>query len=266
MKLARTYLFVPGNRPERFSKALSAGADVVILDLEDAVSPQDKDEARRAVREWLDPARPVAVRINGTQTPWFEEDAALLRHPAVSAVLLPKAERSEEVSSVRHRAQRPIPVLPIIETARGYAAAQSLAQTEGVQRLVFGSLDFQVDLGIEDEDEALLAFRSGLVLASRLAEIEAPVDGVTPAIDDEDRIRAEALRARRLGFGGKLCIHPRQIPLVQAAFRPSAEEAAWARRVLEAVARSGGAAVAVDGKMVDRPVILRAERILAAGE
>jgi citrate lyase subunit beta/citryl-CoA lyase len=266
MRLARTYLFVPGNRPERFSKALSAGADVVILDLEDAVPPEEKEQARRAVREWLDPARPVVVRINGTQTPWFEEDAALLRHPAVRSALLPKAERSEEVSSVRSRAQRPIPVLPIIETARGYAAAQSLAQTEGVQRLVFGSLDFQVDLGIEGEEDALLAFRSGLVLASRLAEIEAPVDGVTPAIDDKERIRAEALRARHLGFGGKLCIHPRQILIVRAAFQPSAEEAAWARRVLESVARSGGAAVSVDGKMVDRPVILRAERILAACE
>ncbi|WP_142809237.1 HpcH/HpaI aldolase/citrate lyase family protein [Tepidiphilus olei] len=263
MKLARTYLFVPGNRPERFSKALSARADVVILDLEDAVPPEEKAEARRAVREWLDPARPVAVRINAAQTPWFEDDLSLLSQPAVSAVILPKAERSEDIGLVRSRAQRPLPVLPIIETALGYAAAQTLARTEGVQRLVFGSLDFQVDLGIEGEEEALLAFRSGLVLASRLAEIAAPVDGVTPAIDDEERIRAEALRARRLGFGGKLCIHPRQIPIVRAAFQPSAEEMAWARRVLEAVARSGGAAVAVDGKMVDRPVILRAERILA---
>ena len=127
---------------------------------------------------------------------------------------------------------------------------------------VFGSIDFQVDLGMRDalEDE-LLFFRSQLVLTSRLAGLQAPVDGVSTAIDDADQLRDDVLRARRLGFGGKLCIHPRQVASVNRHFAPSAAERAWAQRVLDAAAASGGAAIAVDGKMVDKPVILRAQAI-----
>ena len=146
------------------------------------------------------------------------------------------------------------------------ADALVLARAPRVERLAFGSLDFQLDLGIEGDDDELLSFRSQLVLTSRLAGIAAPIDGVTTSIGDSDRLRAETTRARRLGFGAKLCIHPGQVAIVNAAFAPRDEEIAWAKRVLEAARASEGAAVKVDGKMVDRPVILRAEAIVREAE
>ena len=257
---ARSLLFVPGSRPDRFEKALAAGANAVIIDLEDAVAPADKERAREDVSAWLAPHRAVMVRINGADTAWFRDDLALCCRPGVAAVMLPKAERAEDVAAVRGAGAAT--VLPLIESAAGMAALTAIAAAPGVQRLVFGSIDFQVDLGMRDalEDE-LLFFRSQLVLASRLAGLQAPVDGVSTAIDDVDQLRDDVLRARRLGFGGKLCIHPRQVASVNHHFAPSAAERAWAQRVLEAAAASGGAAIAVDGKMVDKPVILRAQAI-----
>jgi len=144
------------------------------------------------------------------------------------------------------------------------ANAAVLAATAGVTRLVFGSIDFQLDLDIADDDLALLPFRMRLVLASRVAGLPAPVDGVTTALDDEARIEAEARRARSLGFGAKLCIHPKQVAIVNGAFSPAAAELAWAQRVVDAAAAADGAAVAVDGRMVDAPVLARARRLLAA--
>ena len=257
---ARSLLFVPGSRPDRFEKALAAGANAVIIDLEDAVAPADKERAREDVSAWLAPHRAVMVRINGADTAWFGDDLALCRRPGVAAVMLPKAERAEDIAALRGAGAAT--VLPLIESAAGMAALATIAAAPGVQRLVFGSIDFQVDLGMRDalEDE-LLFFRSQLVLASRLAGLQAPVDGVSTAIDDADQLRDDVLRARRLGFGGKLCIHPRQVASVNRHFAPSAAERAWAQRVLEAAAASGGAAIAVDGKMVDKPVILRAQAI-----
>ena len=257
---ARSLLFVPGSRPDRFEKALAAGAHAVIIDLEDAVAPVDKERARTAVSAWLAPHHAVMVRINGADTAWFRDDLALCSRPGVAAVMLPKAERAEDVAAV-HRAGAAT-VLPLIESAAGMAALAAIAAAPGVQRLVFGSIDFQVDLGMRDvlEDE-LLFFRSQLVLVSRLAGLQAPVDGVSTAIDDADQLRDDVLRARRLGFGGKLCIHPRQVASVNRHFAPSEAERAWAQRVLDAAAASGGAAIAVDGKMVDKPVILRAQAI-----
>ena len=256
----RSYLFVPADRPERIAKALASGADAVIVDLEDAVAPAAKDAAREALRGWLAQAdRRVVVRINGVDTPWFGADRALCRDAGVAAVMLPKAERAGDLAFEGK------PVLPLIETAVGIDALREIASAPGVERLVFGSIDFQLDLGIEGDGEELLLFRSQLVLASRLAGLAPPVDGVSPAIDDTAALQANALRARRLGFGAKLCIHPRQVDVVNRALGPSDEELAWARRVLEASEKAGGAAVAVDGRMVDRPVILRAQALLRQG-
>jgi citrate lyase subunit beta/citryl-CoA lyase len=258
---ARSYLFVPGTRPERFDKALACGAHAVIVDLEDAVAPGDKDRARATVGEWLEGSRPVLVRINGAGTPWFEADLALCSRPGLAGVLLPKAEQAVQVAKVHRASARGVPVLPIVETAAGMWNARALAEAPGVVRLVFGSLDFQVDLNLRDDD--LLAYRASLVLASRVAGRPAPVDGVTTAIDDEERLRHDTDRSRALGFGAKLCIHPKQVPIVNAAFRPTEAEIAWAQRVVAADAASQGAAVAVDGRMVDRPVLLQARSILA---
>lgn len=262
----RSYLFVPANRPDRFEKALTSHADAVIIDLEDAVPPDDKSTARHAVAAWLSPAHPVIIRVNGSDTPWLREDLTLARLPGVVGVMLPKAEKIDDVFTVACVGAGTA-VLPMIETAVGLANAQTIARARGVERLVFGSIDFQLDLGISGDDVELAPYRAQLVLASRLAGIAAPVDGVSTSIDDVESLKGDAQRARRQGFGAKLCIHPRQIETVNAAFGPSADEVSWAQRVLEAAARSGGAAVSVEGRMVDRPVMMRAQAIVQeAGE
>lgn len=259
----RSYLFVPADRPERFAKALQAGADAVIVDLEDAVAPAAKSAARDALANWLagPDAAPVLLRINGAHAEDFADDLRLCAHPRLAGVMLPKAETADGVARVAAAAPGK-PILPLIETAAGYEAARAVAAAPGVQRLAFGSIDFQADLGIEGDDDALLCFRSGLVLASRLAGRESPVDGVTTAIGDDAAIEADTARALRLGFGAKLCIHPKQVAAVHRAFAPTPAQVDWARRVLAAADASGGAAVAVDGKMVDTPVLLRARRLL----
>jgi citrate lyase subunit beta/citryl-CoA lyase len=266
-EVTRAWLFVPGDRPERFDKALAAGADQVIVDLEDAVAPDAKVAARTALVAWLAGAAArgvpgVAVRLNAADTAWFADDLAVLDQPAVAAVVLPKAEDPAVLALLS--ARRPgLALVPLVESAAGLAAARALAAVPGVERLAFGHLDFQVDLGLRDAGEDdLLPFRCELVLASRLARIAPPLDGVTTALDAPERLAADVARARRLGFGGKLCIHPKQVAGVRAGFAPAAADIAWAQRVLAAAAASGGAAVAVDGRMVDRPVLLRAEAIL----
>lgn len=260
----RSYLFVPADRPERIAKALASGADAVIVDLEDAVAPQAKDAARATLAAWLAtaPAAPgVVVRINGADSPFFEADLAACAAPAVSAVMLPKAGQDGDLAAVG-RALPGKPVIALVETAEGFDRLREIARTPGVVRLAFGTIDFQLDLGIAGDGEALLAFRSRFVLESRLARLPAPVDGVTTTVDDADRVAQDALASRRLGFGAKLCIHPRQVDAVNRSFSPSAADLDWARRVIAAAEQAGGAAVAVDGKMVDRPVLLRAEALL----
>ena len=260
--LARSYLFVPADRPERFAKAQASGADAVIIDLEDAVAPHAKATAREALANWLDTdQRPVVVRVNGVDTPWFADDLALATRPNVTAVMLPKAERADDLARVR-AAVPSVALLPLVETADGIDRVREIAVAAGVQRLAFGSIDLQHDLGIGGDGEELLMFRSQLVLASRLAQLAPPVDGVSIAIDDRIALQADAQRARRLGFGGKLCIHPRQVAPVNEAFTPAASEIAWAQRVVAAAAHAEGAAVAVDGQMVDKPVLLRAQALL----
>lgn len=258
----RSYLFVPGTRPDRFDKAIASGADQVILDLEDAVADDRKAEARDAVAAWLKPGTPVAVRINGPTTPWFDDDLALCRQAGVAAVSVPKVDGVDQIRAADAALDGATMILPFIETAAGFHAAESVARAPRVARLLFGSIDFQLDVGIPGEDEALLLFRSQLVLVSRLAGLAAPVDGVTTVFDTLEPVEADARRAQRMGFGGKLCIHPRQVAVVNACFRPTDDEIAWARRVIASEGASGNA-VALSGEMVDRPVVARARAILA---
>ena len=260
---ARSYLFVPGDRPERFDKAWASQADAVIIDLEDAVAPEKKLLARTAIAAWLNPARPVWVRVNATDSEWFEGDVALALQPGLAGLMVPKAEELS-ASFIAMCGERGLAILPIIETAVGMRNAEKLAATAHVSRLAFGTIDFQVDLDIVGDDDALLAFRSHLVLVSRLAGIAAPIDGVTTSIDDLELLRADTSRSRRLGFGAKLCIHPSQVDEVHRVLAPSEAERDWARRVLQVIEASNGAAVALDGKMIDRPVWLKAVRIAAA--
>jgi citrate lyase subunit beta/citryl-CoA lyase len=259
----RSYLFVPGNRPERFAKAHRSGADAVVVDLEDAVAPAGKSAARDLVAAALDPATPVVLRINAAGTPWFADDLELCRLPGVAAVMLPKAEGIDAACSIVETTYRD--VLALVESAAGIDTVRAIARVPGVVRLVFGSLDLQADLGIEGDDDALLAFRSELVLASRLGGLAAPVDGVTPAIDDTARLATDAARARRLGFGAKLCIHPTQVDAVNLAFTPTPAQLDWARRVLEGWHAADGGVFTLDGRMVDAPVHRLAVALLARG-
>src|SRR6185312_7400373 len=252
----RTYLFVPGNRPDRFAKAYASGADAVIIDLEDAVPSAERAAARENVARWLSAEHPVFIRVNGAGTEWFRDDVSICRAPGVAGVVLPKAERVEDVEAAGAS------VLPIVETARGFWNLTALAHSRAVQRLMFGSIDFQIDLGIHGEGEELLFCRSQLVLVSRVAGLPAPVDGITTTFDSPEPVRADTQRARRLGFGATLCLHPKQIAPVNECFGSTPEEAAWAQRVVEASSRAGGAAVSLDGEMIDRPVLARALEIL----
>jgi citrate lyase subunit beta/citryl-CoA lyase len=242
---------------------VASGADAVIVDLEDAVSHERKEAARQFVREWLSIEHPVYLRVNGSDTSWFKADLELCGHPGVVAIVLPKAREVEEMKILRLIGGGK-PLLPMIESARGFANIGALAAQPGVERLLFGTYDFRLDLGIEGDGEELLYFRSQLVLTSRLAGLQAPVDGVTTEINDADRIRSDSMAARRLGFGGKLCIHPNQVAPVNECFGPSAEDIAWAERVMEASGAATGGAIALDGKMIDRPIMLKAEAILRA--
>jgi len=263
----RTYLFVPGNRPERFAKALGSGADRVVLDPEDAVALPAKAEARDAIARWsaqasdADRAR-VVVRINDAQAPAFADDLRLLRDARIESVMLPKAESAEHVEAV----QAVVPhatVLPLIESALGVANVQQVAPAEGVARLVFGTLDYALDLDLDiaESPDGLANAASVLAIASRIAGLSAPVAGVTPQLDDEQRLLADLAWSRLYGFGAKLCIHPRQVAPIHAALTPSAQAIDLARRVLAAEAASPGAA-RLDGRMIDRPVVLQARRTL----
>ncbi|MGL6111143.1 MAG: HpcH/HpaI aldolase/citrate lyase family protein [Rubrivivax sp.] len=270
--IPRSYLFVPGNRAERFDKAIASGADAVVLDLEDAVTPQDKAGARDAVARYLAAAdhtlrQHLVVRINDQDTPWFDADLAMLAAAQARCVMLPKAEAVTTVARVRS-ASPDIEVLALIESARGVLNAEALAGAVGVVRLVFGTLDFALDLELVDDPLAgplgLDAAASWLAWSSRSAELPSPVAGVTPDIDDPARLRADFARARAHGFGAKLCIHPKQVAVVHEALAPGAAELDWARRVVAAAEGSAGA-VRVDGRMVDKPVLQRALRLLARG-
>jgi len=264
---ARTYLFVPGTRPERFGKALASGADNVVVDLEDAVGPDDKANARSAIATWMQSATQtdrsrIVVRINDAASPWFAADLAVLAGMGATAVLLPKAESPAQVAETR-RALPGASILALIESARGVSDVEHIAAA-GVQRLVFGTLDFALDLDMDiSTDAAGLAYAaSRIAIASRLAGLPPPVAGVTPQLDDEERLLSDLADARRFGFGAKLCIHPRQVRPIHAALHPSAQALDWAQRVLAADAASPGVA-RLDGRMIDRPVVLQAQRTLA---
>lgn len=257
---ARSFLFVPGHRPERFEKAAASGADQIVIDLEDAVGPADKDMARAAAVAWLNAGHTAIVRINTVDSPWFADDLTAMS-AAGGVVMLPKAD-AEALAALRSVLPR-IPVVALVETPRGIAALDALATAPGVIRLAFGHLDFCAEAGLPVDSPALLPVRVQILMASRLADLPAPVDGVTLALDDPAEIAADTATARRLGFGAKLCIHPRQVGAVNQGFLPSADELDRARRIIAAIAASGGAAVQVDGKMVDRPMIRHAEALLA---
>ncbi|OJT98806.1 MAG: CoA ester lyase [Rhizobium sp. 63-7] len=255
------FLFVPADRPERFAKAAASGADAVIIDLEDAVPAHAKAGARDGLGLALGDthrAAPIFVRVNGAETAWHDGDVAAIAALPIDGVILPKAEGAADIAALRKRL--PKPIIAIVESARGLSAVDEIAVA--ADRLAFGSIDFAADLGCAHNREALLFARGRIVLAARLAKAPTPIDGVTLAIGETTLIEDDMRYGASLGFGGKLLIHPRQIEPARKGLAPGAEELAWALRIVASV--EDGAARAVDGAMVDLPVLTRARQIVRA--
>lgn len=268
LSLARSFLFLPADRLERLPKALASGAHALVIDLEDAVAPAQKSAAREAViSTW--PSLPpelrarLVLRINAVGSPFHATDAELLHElQGLGAVMPAKAEAPTELESLSEC----FPALqwfPLIESAEGLSQIDAIARLPRVVRLAFGHLDFQGDLGMTcdaDDEPELTSVRLAFVITSRRANIAAPVDGVTTALHDQSRLDTDTRRARRLGFGAKLCIHPNQIVTVNRALGPTDAEREWAIRVLQAAVAQGEGAFRFEGAMVDAPVLTRARR------
>ncbi len=266
---ARSMLFVPASRPDRIPKAIASGADLVVVDLEDAVEPAAKPTAREALEAWFaeNPTARLLVRVNGCDTDWHDTDLALCaRLPGVAGIVLPKADAAADASRVASVK----PLWPIIESAAGLAGLSALMRVPGVQRALLGTLDLGVDLGLAPDTEAatilLNQARFQLLLHSRAAGLAAPLDGTHPHIDDLDGLRAHVRRARDMGFAGVGCIHPRQVIEVHQAMAPEPDDVRWARGALAAAAASGAGAFKFEGAMIDAPVLARARQVLARAE
>ena len=288
MPLNRSILFTPGNQPRRVEKALALDADGVILDLEDAVAVSDKAAARQPVAEALRRPRRTRgyVRVNAPSTPFCYRDLVETLHDRVDGVFLPKVESAADLHAIdwlmaalereRGIAEGSIDLVPMVETAAGVARVDRILQARSlrpykapwrVKRLAFGAADFSLDAGLSPshEEPELAAARDRVVLASRAAGFEAPLDSPWFHLRDAEGFRRALERSRRGGFQGRLCVHPDQVPLANAAFTPGADEVARAERIVaafEAVEAKGGAAVEVDGQMVDYPIVHRARALL----
>lgn len=256
-------LYVPGDRPERFDKALAAGADQVILDLEDAVAPARKQYARDAVAEFLaSSGLEVAVRPNGAGTPWHAGDLEMLAGAASPPALrLPKVERPDDVNDVLVRTSADVAVTCLIESALGLEQAFLIASHPAVTAVALGEADLRAALGITAE-AGLDWLRVRLVVAARAAGLDPPNMAVYPKLDDPDGLTESCRRGAALGMLGRTAIHPRQIPVIRDAFRPSADEVERAEQVLEALGGDVGAARLADGRMVDEAMAAQARRTL----
>jgi len=259
-RTATTFLFVPGDRPERFDRAAGSGADVVILDLEDGVAPAHRRAARQNAVTWLEAGHRAVVRVNARDSDEHGADLRALCGVATH-LMLSKTESAAQARSVATDMGHDVAVIALIETARGVMAAPDIAAADVVIRLAFGNVDLAAELGVDADDRsALLTARSLVNLASASAGLSGPIDGVTTSLDDAEVIGSDSAHAASLGFRGKLCIHPRQLEAARSGLGPSAAQVMWARRVLATA--SQGEARALDGAMVDRPVEEKARDIL----
>ena len=280
----RTALFVPGNRPDRVDKAVSSGADAVIIDLEDAVPPAQKEQSRTAAREKIAafPESEILVRVNAIGSEYLAGDLDEIVAPGLGCIIVPKVEEREHIREIDRRlgeAERreglergAIAVIPLIESARAVQNAFEILSEKTDPRRLFtaalGAADYTLDMGIEMtmEGTELHYPRSRIAVACRAAGVDPPLD--TPFMIDVKNVEAltaDARRARELGFQGKLCIHPIQIEPCHAVFSPSREEIEHAERVIEAFEEAearGIGAIQLDGKFVDAPIVERSRRIL----
>lgn len=275
MAIPSSFLFLPGTRTDRVPKAVASGAGAVCLDLEDAVLPADKDEARGAVMALLaDPACPpnLVVRINHPESGAGQADVGELvaaeSATPLFAIMVPKTGAAAEVEDLRGRLGprfETVPLIPVVETARGLAHVEEIAATDGVVAMIFGGLDLSVELGCTLDWESLLYARSRCVHAARLAGVDL-IDTPFFDVEDVEGLRAAADRAQRLGFDAMAAIHPRQVATIRAVFEPTGEDVDRARRIVEAFEAGGRGAMLVDGVMIDRPAVQAARTIIARHE
>ena len=267
----RSLLFAPGDDERKLRKALAAGADAAVFDLEDAVAVAAKAQARAVTRAFLTEPRGATarfVRINAHNTAWFEDDVELVAAAATDAIVLPKATPQGAAALASVAA---LPVIAIVETAIGLRLAFETASSPNVVALLLGAVDLGAELGLQTREDGLeiLYARSKLVVDSAAAGIRAPIDVVHTAIADLDGLARQAALARSLGLRGKACIHPSHVAAINEAFTPSSEEIEWARRVVAAASRAaseGRGAINLDGWMVDAAVVLRAQRLVDESE
>jgi len=286
--LNRTFLFAPGNHPRRVEKALSLDADAVILDLEDAVAASDKAAARKPVAEALKGPRRCRgyVRPNAPSSPFCYRDLVETIHEKVDGVVLPKVESAADLHAVdwllaalereRGITEGAIDLIPMVETAAGVARVDRILQARSlrpyrapwrVKRVAFGAGDYSLDVGLvpSHEEPELAEARARVVLASRAAGMEGPLDSPWFHLRDMEGFRRSLERSRRGGFQGRLCVHPDQVPVANDLFTPNADEIARAERIVAAFRQAeatGAAAVEVDGQMVDYPIVHRAQALL----
>jgi citrate lyase beta subunit len=263
---ARSLLFAPGSDRRKLEGALRSDADIVVADLEDSVAPVEKDRARELVVEMLaqrPEGRAVVVRINSASSPWFEADLAAIEGLQLAALMLPKAS----TKALAALGNIGIPVVALVETAIGIRTAFEIASSPHVVALALGAADLGAELWLEPrpDGQEIAYARSKLVVDSGAAGVRPPFDGVQLALTNDEALEAESLLARSFGFRGKLCIHPRQVPIVNRAFSPASEEIEWATAVIAAydtAVAEGRGALAFDGALVDQALVQRAKRII----
>lgn len=281
---SRTYLFAPGNHPRKVEKCLASDADAVVLDLEDAVANAHKVETRQVLVDALStPRRPRGyIRVNSFDTPWCFEDLVAVIRPGLDGIVLPKVESAAQLIAVdwviqqleqRHQlVAGSIDLMPIIETGLGVANINEICQAgTRARRVAFGAGDLHLDLNLrwEPDEKSLADTRARLVLASRVAGMEPPIDTVVLQIRDHDRFALSARNGLEMGFQGKLCIHPDQVAPANAIFSPSAEELDHARRVVQAFEEAeaaGSASIQLDGYFIDYPIVYKAQRIISVAD
>lgn len=269
---AKSYLFVPAIDIHRVPKAFARGADAVIIDLEDAVSESVKIQSRQNVVDYLSSAdvKPVWVRINASSSTYQAMDIDTLKSLPLTAlnnvlgVYVPKAEKANDIESVRHALGKP--VIALVETPEGIANIPELAKAHGLTALTYGFLDICEKLGVRADSEAgqMVAnqIRYSLLLHSNINGLTAPIECVYPPFNDNDGLSQRVTWCTDLGFSGMLCIHPNQVAIVNELARPTVEQLAFAKKVADHYAATGLAAFAIDGQMVDTPVIVQAQKLL----
>jgi citrate lyase subunit beta/citryl-CoA lyase len=266
--LAKAFLFVPANRPERFMKALDTGAHIIV-DLEDAVSVSEKAKARECITQNLLPLFPefgsrIVIRMNNLNTNEAALDLELIKTLPLQTLIHPKTENTQQLDHISTFLKADSYIVPMVESAQGIDQLRNIAAHPKTLRLTLGNIDLQADLGFlcDASESELQPLRFQMTVLSRLFDLAPPIDGVTTDLHSEEQLLANLKRARGIGFLGKLCLHPKQIATTLQFYRPSDEEISNAQKIVAAFESVKGGAVQLDGKMIDRPVFLLAQRLL----